>query len=103
MVHAPRSFFTQKGPPGWTRKTSRSPCLLRNIRIPALRFGTRKALRLMVSAEINIRRKSGSVIASVAAERREGGMDSALRVLRVNLPEQGVQPRSGRSELPWQP
>src|SRR5579859_7082306 len=34
--HAPRSFFAQKGPPGWTRNTSAWPCRLLYINSPAL-------------------------------------------------------------------
>src|SRR6266567_3740750 len=54
IVQAPRSLFTQKGPPGWTRKTSNSPSRRRYIRMPALRFGTRNAPHLSVVAAVQM-------------------------------------------------
>ncbi len=38
IVQAPKSFYAQNGPPGWTRKTSIWSSFRRNIRIPALCF-----------------------------------------------------------------
>src|SRR5439155_8139436 len=38
IVHAPSSFFCQKGPPGWTNSTSRPPEFSRYNKRPALFF-----------------------------------------------------------------
>ncbi len=40
VLHAPKSYFTQNGPPGCTRSTSRPPDRMRSMTKPALCLGT---------------------------------------------------------------